>query len=122
MLTHLHIVAPAFSICSVRQYDQTTLLSRQFESILLAHNPPLLDTRIDAVVADDAEETITAVLSSWWTDGLKGLKDTAGVVYTGTREMVGGVIAKGLGTAEEVKETVVAKKEAGEFEEVGLKG
>ncbi|KAL7414662.1 hypothetical protein BDY24DRAFT_385975 [Mrakia frigida] len=79
------------------QYDATTSLSRQFEALLLSHSPPLLDTRIAPEVADDQEETITAVLSSWWNDGLKGLKDTAGVVYTGVREQGGALLSRGVG-------------------------
>ena len=55
----------------------------------------MLDTRLEPETADDEDETITAVLSSWWTDGIKGLKDTAGVVYTGVREVGGGLIARG---------------------------
>ena len=55
------------------------------------------------------------MLSSWWTDGLKGLKDTAGVVYKGLGEVGGGLYQKGT-------EAVAGKgkqREAGERAEDG---
>lgn len=82
----------------------------------------MLDTRLDPEQADDEEETVSAVLSSWWTDGIKGIRDTAGVVYTGVREVGGGLLAKGT---EVVGGAVVGKgkgREAGERAEDGAAG
>jgi hypothetical protein len=69
------------------QYDDLTGLARTFESHLLTHH--LLDTRLPPTASEDSTETISAVLSNWSTSILSGVRETAGVVYTGVGEYAG---------------------------------
>lgn len=47
----------------------------------------LLDTRSQAEIDEDASETLTATLSSFYTSTLAGVRQTAGSVYAGAREL-----------------------------------
>lgn len=71
------------------QLEETSNLAREFEALLTTHS--LLDARTASQIADDASESISSVLSSWYHDGFKGIRDTASVVYTGLGEGAGEV-------------------------------
>lgn len=71
------------------QYDNTTLLARQFEGELQSHG--LLDTRSAAELDEDAAESLTTVLSGFYRSSVSGLAQTAGSVYSGARELAADV-------------------------------
>ncbi|CED82957.1 hypothetical protein [Phaffia rhodozyma] len=68
------------------EYEDTTALARKFESYLLEYQ--LLDTRLDADISEDDDENIGSVLSGWVFGSIAGIKQTAGSVFRGAKELV----------------------------------
>lgn len=72
---------------TLAQLEATKNLAREFESLLSTYS--LLDARAPGDISLESSENLSSVLSAWYRDGSAGLRDTAGVIYTGLGEGVG---------------------------------